>query len=113
MRDLLRHGDLALLGHGIGQARHPVASASTSSALATATSSSRSAASVISSSSGTVRTRVDGPGVEPLLDLHQADARLAVAGQDGPLDRRRTAPAGQQREVQVHHRDLLEQPRPG
>ncbi len=50
----------------------------------------------------------DGPGVEALLDLHQAHPRLAVAGEEGPLDRRRAAPARQQREVEVDHRHLGE-----
>ena len=66
---------------------------------------------------GQVRVVADGHGepcvdrtrVEPFLDLHQTDTRLPIAGQQRPLDRRRTAPAGQQREVQVDHRDTFEQ----
>ncbi len=40
-------------------------------------------------------------GVQPRLHLHQADAGLGVAGQDGALDRGRTAPAGQQRGMDI------------
>ena len=40
-------------------------------------------------------------GVEAGVDAHDADPGLGVAGEDGPLDRRRAAPAGQEREVQV------------
>ena len=53
---------------------------------------------------GTRRCGEHRPGVEPLLDLHQAHAGLGVAGQERPLDRRRAPPAGQQREVEVDHR---------
>ena len=45
--------------------------------------------------------RVDGPGVEPGLELHHAHAGLGVAREDRPLDRRRAPPARQQREVHV------------
>ena len=43
--------------------------------------------------------------------LHEAHAGLGVAGEDRPLDRRRAAPARQQREVQVHEpeRERLQQ----
>ena len=42
-----------------------------------------------------------GPGVEPFLHLHHHHAGLVVAGHDGALDRRRAAPARQQRGVEV------------
>ena len=47
------------------------------------------------------------------LQRHDADAGLRVAGEDRPLDRRRAAPARQQREVQVHEavRQRVEQRR--
>ena len=97
-------------GTGAGKPATPSASASTTSALATATNSWRERGQrdlVVERhrAHGVDRTRV-----EPLLHLHEAHAGLAVAGEDGAFDRRRTAPAGQQREVQVDHRDLLEQP---
>ena len=41
------------------------------------------------------------PGVEPGLHLHQAHAGAGVAGQQRALDRRRAAPARQQRGVDV------------
>ena len=41
-------------------------------------------------------------GVEALLDLHDADAGLGISGEDRALDRRRAAPARQEREVHVH-----------
>ena len=41
------------------------------------------------------------PGIQAGLHLHQADAGLLVAGFDGALDRRRAAPAGQQRGMHV------------
>ena len=44
---------------------------------------------------------VHGTGVEPLLQQHEAHAGLVVAGEHGPLHRRRAAPAGQQGEVGV------------
>ena len=43
----------------------------------------------------------DRPGVEPLLQPHERHAGLRVAGQHGRLDRRRAAPARQQRGVNV------------
>ncbi len=51
---------------------------------------------------------VDRPGVQPLLERHQADAGRRVAGQDGALDRRGASPAREQREVGVHHREPLQ-----
>ena len=51
---------------------------------------------------------VDIAGVQTFVDGHDADAGIDVAGQDGPLHRGRAPPAGQQREVDVHHRHLLE-----
>ena len=45
------------------------------------------------------RTRA---GVEPGLESHDAHAGLGVAGEDRPLDRSRTPPSGQEREVHVH-----------
>jgi hypothetical protein len=45
--------------------------------------------------------RHDGPGVEPGVHAHHADPGLGVARQDGALDGRRTAPARQQRRVNV------------
>ena len=42
-----------------------------------------------------------GAGVEPCVHLHDGDAGLAVAGEDGALDRRRAAPARQQRGMDV------------
>ena len=41
-------------------------------------------------------------GVEALRDLHDAHAGRVVTREDRPLDRRRTPPARQQREVHVH-----------
>ena len=41
--------------------------------------------------------------VELLDDAHDRDAGLAVAGDDGPVHRRRTAPARQERAVHVDH----------
>ncbi len=43
----------------------------------------------------------DRAGVEPLFHLHDADAGLAVAGEDGALDRRRATPARQERGVDI------------
>ena len=43
----------------------------------------------------------DRPGVEALVHPHHRRRRLGVAGHDGALDRRRAAPAGQGRRVQV------------
>ena len=40
-------------------------------------------------------------GIETLVHLHDGDAGLGVAGQDGALDRRRAAPARQQRGMDV------------
>ena len=40
-------------------------------------------------------------GIEPLVHLHDGDAGLPVAGEDGALDRRRAAPARQQRGMDV------------
>ena len=51
---------------------------------------------------------VDGAGVESLLQRHQADAGDLVAGQDGPLHRRRAPPSGQQGEVEVDHGQRVE-----
>ena len=98
-------------GTGSGRPATPWASASTTSALATVTSSlaQRGERDVVVEWARCARRR--RARIEPLLHLHEADARLAVAGQDGALDGRRAAPARQEREVQVHHRDLLEQPR--
>ena len=42
------------------------------------------------------RPCVDRAGVEALLDLHDADAGLVVAGENGALDRGGAAPARQQ-----------------
>ena len=53
-----------------------------------------------------LRSAVDAARVEPLLHDHEIDAGALVAGEDRPLDGRRTAPAGQQGEVQVDHRHL-------
>lgn len=46
---------------------------------------------------------VDRPGVEPFFDLHHAHAGDVVTAEDGPLERGSSAPAGQEREVEVHH----------
>ena len=43
----------------------------------------------------------DRAGVEPVVDQHGGDARLRLAVDDRPLDRRRAAVAGQQRAVDV------------
>ena len=48
----------------------------------------------------------DRPFVEPLGQPHDADAGRLVAGHDRPLDRRRTAPARQQRRVDVEQGPL-------
>jgi hypothetical protein len=51
----------------------------------------------------------DRAGIQPLFHLHQADAGAIVAGFDRALDRRRAAPARQQRGVHVPaamHRDV-------
>ena len=52
--------------------------------------------------------RVDRARVERLLQRHQAHARGRVAGEDGPLDRRRAPPPRQQREMDVEHRHHVE-----
>ncbi len=44
---------------------------------------------------------VHGPRVQAGVHLHDADAGLGIAGEHGALDRRRAAPARQQRRVQV------------
>jgi hypothetical protein len=57
---------------------------------------------------------MDRPGVEALLHLHDRHAGLAIAGQHRALDRRRAAPARQQRGVDVdaaEPRDLEDLPR--
>ena len=51
---------------------------------------------------------VDGAGVQALIEGHEADAGSIVAGEDGPLDRRGTTPARQERKMQVHHRHASE-----
>ncbi len=51
---------------------------------------------------------VDGAGVEPLLDGHEAHPGLGVTGQDGPLDRCGPPPPGQQREVDVDQGQAIE-----
>ena len=51
---------------------------------------------------------VDAPGVEPLFYGHHIDAGLAITGEDRPFDRCRPSPAGQQREVEVHHGQTIE-----
>jgi hypothetical protein len=51
---------------------------------------------------------VDGTGVETGVEGHQADAGLGVAGEHGALHGCGTAPAREEREVQVHHGDGLE-----
>ena len=45
-----------------------------------------------------------GPESRPAVDPHDADAGALVAGHDRPLDRRRAAPARQQRGMDVEHR---------
>ena len=53
---------------------------------------------------GETGARVHRTGVETLLQLHEAHARLGVAGEDGALDGRRSPPPREQREVEVDHR---------
>src|SRR2546422_386884 len=53
-------------------------------------------------------TRVHRPRVQPLLQLHEAHTGLGVPGEDRPLDRRRTTPPGQQREMHIDHGDLFQ-----
>ena len=96
-------------GTGSGSPDSPPARVSTRRSPPTATRRRRSSSSVTSSSRGTVPHRVDRPGVEARLDLHDTDTGLGVAGEDRPLDRGGTAPAGQEREVEVHHRHDVEQ----
>ena len=48
----------------------------------------------------------DGAGIEPFFQLHETDPGLVVTGQDGALDRGGAPPPGQEREVNVHHRQL-------
>ena len=50
------------------------------------------------------------PGIEPFVHAHHANARLLIAGHDGALDRRRAAPARQERgmEVEAAERGKLE-----
>ena len=43
----------------------------------------------------------DRTGIEPFVHLHDRDPGLSVAGQQRPLDRRRAAPARQQRGVHI------------
>ena len=73
-----------------------------------ATSRSRSWSTVSSGSISVASHRVDGPGVEAGLHRHQADPRLGVALEQGPLHRGRTAPPGQEGEVEVHHRQPVQ-----
>ena len=49
-----------------------------------------------------------GPESRPSVSSHHADAGALVAGHDRPLDRRRPAPARQQRRVDVDQRQLAE-----
>ena len=44
-----------------------------------------------------------GPGVHPGVHLHDRHAGRFVAADDGPLDRRRAAQAGQQGRMHIHH----------
>jgi hypothetical protein len=44
---------------------------------------------------------VHGPGVEARVHLHHADTRRRIPGEHGTLNRRRAAPARQQRRVQI------------
>ena len=45
--------------------------------------------------------QADGAGVEPLLDAHDRDAGLGVAGEMSALDGRRAAPARQKRGMDI------------
>lgn len=54
------------------------------------------------------RPAIHRPRVERGFELHEAHAGLGVAGQDRPLHRRRTAPAGQQRVVHVDQVEAVE-----
>ena len=109
--DLLRQGDLALLGHGVRQPRHPVRQRVHDQRAGDGDHflpERREADLVIERHRA---DRVNRTGVETLLDLHQADASLVVTGEDGPLDGGGATPARQQREMEVHHRHPVEQSR--
>ncbi len=56
-----------------------------------------------------LRGRAHRPAVESLGEAHDRNARLRVARHDRPLDRRRPAPARQQRGVHVQQRVCREQ----
>ena len=75
------------------------------------TSRARSSPAVSSAPIGVATRRVHRARCRAGFEAHQAHAGLGVAGEDRPLDRRRAAPARQQREVQVHEaeRQRLEQ----
>jgi hypothetical protein len=55
---------------------------------------------------------VDAARVEALLECHHAHAGDLVAGEQCPLDRGRSPPPWQQREVQIDHRENVEDRRP-
>ena len=103
--DLGRVRRLALLRHGIAEA-----AANPSTRRRAPRSASRCVSSAADSSSpiGVFDAFVHGPGVQPLVEAHQAHTRLRVTGENRPLHRRGTTPARQQREVRVHHRHDVE-----
>ena len=82
-----------LWGTGSGRPETPCASASTTSALATVTSRARSAASVMSSSSATVRTAYTGPVSSPAstfmrqTPVSRSPARMARSTGAAPRQR--------------------------
>ena len=80
-------------------------SSSPPSAASFAESASKSSSAPIATSS----RRATGPESRPGGQPHHADAGALVAGHDRPLDRRRAAPARQQRGMDVEHRPLGEQ----
>ena len=51
------------------------------------------------------RLQQDVAGIEPLIHVHDADSRFAIARQDRRLDRRRAAVPWQKRRVQIQAGD--------
>ena len=72
------------------------------------TSRARSSSAVSSSPISVWLLGVDRAGVQARLHRHQADPRLGVPFEDGPLDRRRPPPPGQQGEVEVDQGEAVE-----
>ena len=109
--DLVGHGDLAHLGHGIGKAGDAVGQCVDHQCAGhvdqlDAQRVKRDAVVDRHPARGVHRS-----GVEPFFDLHQTDAGLGVASQDRPFHRSGPAPTRQQGEVEVDHRHHGQEPR--